>query len=54
MMLAKVYCVHMVTWLGYDVLFQDVDVIWYKDPLPYFHANDDPSVSGFDIFFQDE
>ena len=37
MMMAKVFCVHMVSWLGYDVLFQDVDVIWYRDPLPYFY-----------------
>ena len=33
-MFAKVYCVHaVVSILGYDVLFQDVDVIWYKNPL---------------------
>ena len=33
-MLAKVYCVHaVVSVIGYDVLFQDVDVIWYKNPL---------------------
>ena len=28
-MLAKVYCVHLISQLGYDFLFQDVDVIWY-------------------------
>lgn len=33
MMFAKVYCVHIVSQLGYDFLFQDVDVIWYKNPL---------------------
>lgn len=33
-MFAKIYCVHLlVSMLGYDVLFQDVDVIWYKNPL---------------------
>ena len=32
-MFAKVYCVHMVSMLGYDILFQDVDVVWYKNPL---------------------
>ena len=34
---AKVYCVHMVSQLGHDFIFQDVDVIWYKDPLQWFH-----------------
>ena len=32
-MMAKVICVHLVSDLGYDMLFQDVDVVWYKDPL---------------------
>jgi len=45
--------------LGYDVLFQDVDVIWYKDPVPYFHPTDVAAVessnnNSFDIYFQDE
>jgi hypothetical protein len=22
--------------LGYDVLFQDTDVIWLRDPIPFF------------------
>ena len=30
MMAAKVYCVQMISMLGYDLLFQDVDVIWYS------------------------
>ena len=40
MMMAKVYCVHMTLTMGYSVLFQDVDMVWYKDPLPYFETND--------------
>ena len=40
LMFAKVYCVHMVSMLGHNLLFQDVDVVWYKDPL---------SVSGFGL-----
>ena len=49
MMLAKVFCVQMVSMLGYDLLFQDVDIVWYKQPLEYFNGlgND-----GFDIYFQ--
>jgi len=51
MMLSKVYCVHLVNALGYDVLFQDVDVVWYRDPLPYFHS---PESRDFDFYFQDD
>ena len=32
-MFAKIYSVHLVSQLGYNFLFQDVDVIWYKNPL---------------------
>lgn len=42
----------MITWLGYNVLFQDVDVIWYKDPLTYFF--DELRSGNFDVYFQDE
>lgn len=52
MMIAKVLCVHMIVWLGYDVLFQDVDIIWFKNPLDYYH---DGKLSGdFDMYFQDD
>jgi hypothetical protein len=53
MMMAKVFCVQMISMLGYDVLFQDVDVIWYRHPLEYFHSPD--NIAGdFDMYFQDE
>jgi hypothetical protein len=53
MMFAKVVCVQMINFLGYDLLFQDVDVVWYKNPLEYFH---DPTneFHGFDMYFQDD
>lgn len=50
MMFSKVYCVHMINAMGFDVLFQDVDVIWYKDPLPFFQL---PEAGDFDFYFQD-
>ena len=50
MMMAKVYCVQMSMMLGYNVLFQDVDVIWYKNPLEYFKEDK----TDFDMFFQDD
>ena len=49
MMMAKVYCVQMVMMLGYDVLFQDVDVVWFKDPFQFFQDNHD-----HDMYFQDD
>ena len=36
-----------------DILFQDVDVIWYKDPLDYFHDKKS-SIADFDVYFQDD
>jgi hypothetical protein len=53
MMMAKVFCVQMISMLGYDILFQDVDVVWYKNPLEYFH-NSSNSDKDFDIYFQDD
>jgi len=53
MMFAKVVCVQLVSHLGYDLLFQDVDIVWYKNPIEYF--NDDKSpYRDFDMYFQDD
>ena len=51
MMYAKVLCVLYPLMLGYDVLFQDVDIVWLKDPMSYFHS-DDNGLSKFDVIFQ--
>jgi hypothetical protein len=51
MMLAKVYCVHLVVLLGYDVLFQDVDIVWHRNPLEYFRS---PKLREFDMIAQDD
>jgi len=51
LMFAKVYCVHMVSQLGYHFLFQDVDVIWYKNPLQWFHNKTNTDQ---DMYFQDD
>jgi hypothetical protein len=53
MMFAKVLCVQLVNHLGYDVLFQDVDVIWYKNPLAFFQERSS-DVNSFDLYFQDD
>eukprot|EP00536_Pseudo-nitzschia_multiseries_P017189 jgi/Psemu1/224048/e_gw1.1420.3.1 len=52
-MFAKVYCVHMISMLGYDLLFQDVDVLWYKNPLAWFHGGTN-AVNDYDMIFQDD
>jgi len=51
MMMAKVYCVHLVMSLGYDVLFQDVDVIWHRHPLEYLVTKESKD---WDMLFQDD
>lgn len=50
MMYAKVLCVLYPMLLGYDILFQDVDLVWIKDPMEFF--NDKSNVKDFDIMFQ--
>ncbi|KAL7542451.1 hypothetical protein ACHAXR_012363 [Thalassiosira sp. AJA248-18] len=51
MMYAKVLCVLYPLMLGYDVLFQDVDIVWIKDPMKFFH-DESLSISAFDVLFQ--
>lgn len=53
MMMAKIYCVHMISQLGYNQLFQDVDVVWYRNPLEWFLDKKNPAF-GFDMYFQDD
>lgn len=49
MMVSKVYVAHLISRLGYDFLFQDTDLAWYRDPLHYFETHAKP---GFDMYFQ--
>jgi hypothetical protein len=37
MMWYKAFSVWLILKLGYNVLFQDLDIIWFKNPFPYFH-----------------
>jgi Nucleotide-diphospho-sugar transferase len=52
MMFAKVICVQLISVLGYNFLFQDVDVVWYKDPVQYF--NEPRFKRKYDVIFQDD
>lgn len=51
MVMVKVVAAYLINALGYDMLFQDVDVVWYQNPLEYFleAANNDT-----DIFLVDD
>jgi hypothetical protein len=53
MMMAKALCVQMVSYLGYNILFQDVDIIWYKNPIKMFEEYSSPLYK-FDMLFQDD
>lgn len=53
MMMAKVISVQLVSMLGYDLLFSDVDIVWFKEPLTYFKGHDSP-VKNHDVIFQDD
>ena len=50
MMWLKVVSVYFTLRCGWDVLFQDADVIWWTDPLDYF-KNDGHM---YDAYFQDD
>ena len=47
--MGKIRAAQLVSVLGYDFLFQDVDVVWYKSPLKYFQNHKDDT---FDMYFQ--
>jgi hypothetical protein len=51
MMNAKVMCIQIASMLGYDILFQDADVVWYRDPVAFFR---DKKRSYFDVFIADD
>jgi Nucleotide-diphospho-sugar transferase len=52
--LPKVHCVHLVGMLGYDYLFQDVDIVWYRHPIDYFGQLQSLSSFDKDIYMQDD
>jgi hypothetical protein len=51
MMLAKVYCVQLINMLEYNVLFQDVDIVWYRNPLEFLQSKE---MEELDFIFQDD
>lgn len=49
MMWLKITCVFLVNHLGYDVLFQDADLVWWKSPWRFFARRPD-----LDTFWMDD
>jgi len=51
MMVLKVVSVYLTLQTGYDVIFQDVDLVWFHEPLPYL---DTPENAHIDLFMMDD
>jgi hypothetical protein len=49
-MMSKAYCVHLVSQLGYNVLFQDVDIVPYQANILEWWV--EKASSGYDLYFQ--
>ena len=54
MMVAKSIVVQLTSYLGYDVLFQDVDIIWFQHPLKDYFGKPGHWSENFDTVFQDD
>ena len=52
MMLVKALCAHLASRSGYNFLFQDVDIVWYKHPLENYFSQE--WMQDYDIIFQDD
>jgi Nucleotide-diphospho-sugar transferase len=52
MLVAKIRYAQMVSMLGFNFLCQDVDVVWYKQPMQYFMATN--GTDAFDFYFQED
>lgn len=37
MMWYKAFSIYLILREGINILFQDVDLVWFRDPFPYFH-----------------
>ena len=52
MMLVKALCAQLASRSGYNFLFQDVDIVWYKHPLEDFFSQE--WMQDYDVIFQDD
>lgn len=53
--MTKVYCVHLINKLKYDVMFTDVDLVLYRNPTEYFNNphKQQQQHEQFDIYISD-
>jgi len=51
MMWYKAFSVWILLSLKFNVLFQDVDLVWFREPFSYFHSE---GAKGHDAFFSDD
>ena len=54
MMWFKAFSVYLVLNADMNVLFQDVDLVWFRDPLPYFHNYTEKITDETLAFFSDD
>jgi len=60
MMWYKCFSVYMILREGFNILFQDVDLVWFKDPFPFFKeilekdAKAHPTVAPLDALLSDD
>ncbi len=54
MMWYKSFSVWVLIKMGFNVLFQDVDLVWFKDPFPYFAENRMVGSTMTDAYFSDD
>lgn len=52
MMFAKILCVLFPSLLGYNVLYQDADIVWFANPLDFFYNWYGNPIEEYDIIFQ--
>ena len=50
---SKIVAAQLVNMLGYNMIFQDVDVVWNKDPLSIF-LDQRSLYSKYDMLFMDD
>ena len=57
---AKVFALHLISLLGYDIFIQNVDIIWLRQfPLTFFqkkrrHSTNSTVLSYYDIYMQED
>ena len=54
LMTMKVISVHLISQLGYDLLFQDADVVWFRHPVNDYFAEEARWNDEYDIIFQED